>query len=108
MGIDYLCLNHLDTLGKIGNAIGKIKLCIAYEYLDQVIVHIPDDIEITQCKPEPIYEVIEGGWEIKPNTKKYSDLPPKARQFVETVEKYAKLPVKYIGFGADNKNTIVR
>ena len=108
MGIDYLCLNHLDTIGKIGNTIGKIKLCIAYEYLDQVIVHIPDDIEITQCKPEPIYEVIEGGWEIKPNTKTYSDLPLKARQFVETVEKYTKLPVKYIGFGADNKNTIVR
>ena len=108
MGIDCLCLNHLDTIGKIGKFVGKIKICIAYEYLNQVIVHIPDDIEITKCKPEPIYEVIEGGWEIKPNTKKYSDLPPKAKQFVELVEKYTKLPVKYIGFGADNKDTIVR
>ncbi len=108
MGIDYLCLNHLDTIGKIGNTIGEVKVCIAYEYLNKVITYIPDDIEITLLKPTPIYETIKGGWRVNPKCKSYDDLPIKAKQFIELVEKYSGLPVKYIGFGADNKDTIVR
>ena len=108
MGIDYLCLNHLDTIGKLGNTIGEIKICIAYEYQGRVINYLPDDLDVTHDEVKPIYESIKGGWRVNPNCKTYDDLPLKAKKFIELIEKHTGLPVKYIGFGADNKDTIVR
>lgn len=109
MGIDVLCLNHLDTIGKIGNTLGEVKVCVAYEYKGKVISYIPDDIEITGQKPVPIYKTIKGGWRVNPKKcKSYDDLPIKAKEFIALIERYTGIPVKYIGYGADNKDTIVR
>lgn len=109
MGIDELCLNHLDTIGKIGNKLGTIKICYAYNYNGTVINHFPDDIDITKGSIRPLYSTINGGgWEIKPGTKRYDELPEKAKDFVRIVENISHIPVKYIGYGPDNKDTIVR
>lgn len=108
MGIDVLCLNHLDTIGKIGKKLGKICICYAYEYNGGVINYIPDDMEITKEVPEPLFTTIKGGWEIPPDCKRYIDLPKKAKEFIDLVELMSGIPVKYIGYGADNKYTIVR
>lgn len=108
MGIDELCLNHLDTIGKIGNVLGVIKVCYAYNYNGNVLNHFPDDIEITKGNIRPIYTDIKGGWEIEPGIKRYEELPTKAREFIRLVEDISKIPVKYIGYGPDNKDTIVR
>ena len=64
LGMDYLCINHLDTLGKLGNKLGYIKVCIKYRYQGQVIDYYPDDIELTGEVPEPIYSEFKGGWDI--------------------------------------------
>ncbi len=108
MGIDELCLNHLDTIGKIGNELGTIFICYAYKYNGQVIDYFPDDMEITKQVPEPIYTSIKGGWDIPKDCKTYEDLPTNAKEFIELVEEISEIPIKYIGFGADNKDTIVR
>lgn len=108
MGIDYLCLNHLDTIGMIGRTLGEIKICVAYKYQGKVIDYIPDDIEITGETPIPIYETIKGGWKMCSKYQKYEDIPIRAKHFIEMVEKYSDIPIKYIGHGADNKSTIVR
>ena len=108
MGIDVLCINHLDTIGKIGNKLGEIKVCIGYDYQGKVIDYIPDDTEITNQQPIPVYETLTGGWSIDSDCKTYEELPVKAKEFIQLIEKHTDLPVKYIGFGADNKDTIVR
>lgn len=108
MGIDYLCLNHLDTIGMIGRTLGEIKICVAYKYQGKVIDYIPDDIEITGETPIPIYETIKGGWKMCSKYQKYEDIPIRAKHFIEMVEKYSDMPIKYIGHGADNKSTIVK
>ncbi len=108
MGIDELCLNHLDTIGKIGNELGTIFICYAYKYNGQVIDYFPDDMEITKQVPEPIYTSIKGGWDIPKDCKTYEDLPTNAKEFIELVEEISEIPIKYIGLGADNKDTIVR
>lgn len=108
MGIDFLCLNHLDTIGKIGNKLGEINICYAYEYNGETIDYIPDDMEITKQFPKPLYKSIKGGWEIPENCKSYEDLPEKAKDFIDFVELISEIPVKYIGYGADNNDTIVR
>ncbi len=107
MGIDELCLNHLDTIGKIGNELGKIYICYAYKYNGEVIEYFPDDIEITGEIPKPLYISLDTGWDIPKDCKTYEDLPAKAKEFIGLVEEISEIPIKYIGFGADNKYTIV-
>lgn len=108
MGIDELCLNHLDTIGLVGKQLGYIKVCTEYNYNDKIIDYIPDDTEITKKVPTPIYKVFDKGWEIPNEVKTFEDLPSEAKEFVEFIEEKTGLPIKYIGYGADNKCTIVR
>ena len=107
-GIDYLCLNHLDTLGEIGKKLGYVKVCTAYMYKGKIIHHYPDDIHITGTIPEPIYETLEGGWTIDSSCKDYENLPELAKKFVEIVEKSSGIPIKYIGTGPASDDLIVR
>ena len=107
-GIDYLCLNHLDTLGEIGLKLGYIKVCTSYEYKGKIINHYPDDINLSGEIPKPIYETLDGGWSIDSSCKNYNDLPDLAKKFVEIVEKASGIPVKYLGTGPANDDLIVR
>ena len=107
-GIDYLCLNHLDTLGQIGLELGYIKVCTSYKYKGKIINYYPDDINLSGEIPEPIYETLDGGWEIDSTCKNYEDLPDLAKKFVEIVEKASGIPVKYLGTGPANDDLIVR
>lgn len=98
-GLTSLCVNHIDTIGKLG----KIKVCVAYEYKDKKIEYNPIDRE--NCTP--IYEEFDG-WELEGGITTYEQLPENARKYIEFIEEYTKVPVKYIGIGADEKQTIVK
>ena len=107
-GIDYLCINHLDTLGEIGLKVGKVMVCTDYIYQGRVIGLFPDDIELTGEIPYPCYHIISGGWKIDKSCKTYNELPVKAKEFIRIVEKISGIPVKYIGIGPSNEDLIIR
>lgn len=107
-GYTDLCLNHLDTIGLIGEEVGYIAVCIGYIYQGKKIKYYPDDIEITGEIPTPIYKTFEGGWRIPAECKKFKELPVKAQDFVKFIEEKTKVPVTYIGIGPKNENTIIR
>ena len=108
-GITELCLMHMDTLGKIGQKLGEVKVCTSYLLNDKnscwpmTVDYFPMDTE--NC--EPIYKSFVGGWNTSGCTS-YASLPKAAKEFVEYVEEYTGVPVKYIGIGPDVRNTIVR
>ncbi|MCI8700535.1 MAG: adenylosuccinate synthetase [Clostridia bacterium] len=108
MGIDYLCINHLDTLGEVGLRIGYIKVCVAYDYCGNRINYFPDDLNLTKQFPIPVYETIRGGWRIDSSCKSFDDLPDSAKKFIEIVEQCSGIPVKYIGTGPANDDLIIR
>lgn len=85
MGYTCLALNHLDTIGKIINQLGH------YE------------VRLSNNEYAQFYE----GWDTT-GCKTYMDLPDEARKFVELIEGVTELPVKYIGIGADNADTIIK
>lgn len=107
-GIDYLCINHLDTLGEIGNKLGYIKVCVGYLYKGRRIDFYPDDICLTHEVPEPIYETLNGGWTIDSSCNFYDDLPELAKDFIRIVEDVSGIPVKYLGTGPSNDDLIIR
>ncbi len=98
-GVTGLCLNHIDTIGRLG----AIKVCTQYEYNGETIEYVPFDLE--NCKP--IYQTFKG-WEITRTPKRYEDLPINARRYIEFIEEYACVKVKYIGIGPAEEQTIIK
>lgn len=98
-GLTSLCINHMDTIGKLP----EIKICVGYEYHGKEISYVPIDRE--NCTP--IYKTFEGNWNTETSTT-YEELPKQAKEYIEFIENYAGVPVKYIGVGADEKRTIIR
>lgn len=98
-GLTSLCINHMDTIGKLP----EIKVCIGYEYHGKEITYVPIDRE--NCTP--IYKTFEGNWNTETSTT-YEELPKQAKEYIEFIENYTGVNVKYIGVGADEKRTIIK
>lgn len=101
--ISAWCLNHLDTIGKIGLEYGKIKVCIFYQYKDEVIDYVPTDSE----NATPVYKVFDGGWDTT-GCRTYDELPQSAKKYIEFIEEYTGIPVKYIGIGPADTDMIIK
>lgn len=98
-GLTSLCVNHMDTIGKFD----KINVCIGYQYKGKTIKHVPIDKE--NC--EPIYQELKGGWNTDGATT-FEELPKEAQEYINFIEEYTGVPVRYIGVGADEKRTIIK
>ena len=96
-GLTSLCINHMDTIGKLP----EIKVCIGYMYNGKEINYVTIDRQ--NCTP--IYKTFEGNWDTS-NVSTYEELPEKAKRYIEFIEDYSGIPVKYIGVGADENRTI--
>lgn len=98
-GLTSLCVNHLDTIGKLD----KINVCVGYQYKGETIKHVPIDKE--NC--EPVYQELKGGWNTEGATT-FEELPKEAQDYIHFIEDYTGVPVRYIGVGADEKRTIIK
>ena len=88
--VTSLCINHLDTIGLIGEEIGHIKLRIG---------------DTPTGKPK--YFTFKEGWKIE-NAETFKDLPENAKKYIYYIERFLGVHVKYIGIGPDEKDMIVR
>lgn len=102
-GVTALAVNHLDTIGKLD----KIKLCVAYEYDGKVTRDFSSDIDFLN-DAIPIYEEFEGNFGDISECKTFDDLPDKAKNYINRIEEFVNVPVKFIGTGAGRNDIIVR
>lgn len=101
-GLTALCINHMDTIGKLD----KIKLCVAYEHNGEATQRFSTNNEyLKECTP--IYEEFEGNFGDISNCKSKEELPENARKYLERIEEIVKVPIKFIGTGADRDNMII-
>lgn len=98
-GLTSLCINHIDTIGNFD----EIKVCVSYFCNYERINHVPTDME--NC--EPVYVTFKGNWNAKGITE-YDQLPQRAKNYIEFIEQEVGIPVKYIGVGPDEKETIIK
>lgn len=109
-GYTDICLNHLDTIGKIGQEIGHINVGVGYlskTHKSCYLYSYPSDTSLLNMF-QPSYKTFEGGWDIPKGCKRFDELPIKAQDFVHFVENHTGIPVSYIGIGPNNEDTIVR
>jgi len=101
-GLTGLCLNHLDTIGKLDS----IKLCVNYKLNGKIIDYYPSSLkDLAAC--EPVYEEFESwkDYDIS-RIKRFGMLPVPARQYIRRIEEVTGVPIKYIGVGPGRDQTI--
>lgn len=101
-GLTGLCINHIDTIGKLDS----IKLCVNYKLNGEIIDYYPSSLkELALC--EPVYEEFESwqGLDIS-RVKRFEMLPEPAKQYICRIEKITGVPIKYIGVGPGREQTI--
>lgn len=102
-GINYLNINHLDTIGKFD----KFKVCIAYLVNGKETKNFSTNEEFLK-NATPIYKEFDGNFGDISNCRKYEDLPTNAKKYIEFIEDYTNCKVKLIGVGPDREEIIIR
>lgn len=86
-GFNYLIFTKLDVLSGLKN----LQIATHYNHYGK-----------------PVYLKIPGWSENLENCKKFSDLPKNCQNYIETIERIFKIPVKYLSLGAERKAVIKR
>lgn len=91
-------LDILDSFEKIGVVTG-------YTINGQTVTTLPAQVEQVE-KIEPIIEYLEGWKEDISQCKTRSSLPRNAQKYLDFIEGFTGVNIKYIGVGADNSSLI--
>lgn len=102
-GVRELFLTKLDVL----SGLDKIKVGIGYS-IDGRRVTYPEVDAYQLARVKPVYRELRGWKRDIRGARKYSDLPPRARQYVETVEHQIGIPVRWVSVGPERDAVIQR
>lgn len=100
---DAINLTKLDILDDFE----EIKVATQYTYNGQPLASFPADLTVLE-KLEVKYEILPGWKSSTVGLKRYDDLPENARKYVEYIESFVGVPIKYIGTGPGRESMIVR
>jgi adenylosuccinate synthase len=102
-GLTGIALTKMDVL----NQFDTIEICTAYEYKGKRLEEVPSQLKMLQeCKP--VYETVPGWQAELRNIRKYADLPPNARAYVERIEELTRAEVVLVSVGERREETILR
>ena len=100
-GVTEIALTKSDVL----DTFKEIKLCTEYELDNKIINTFPSNPFVLQ-KVKPVYRTFKGWNTSFSNTSTYDNLPPEFRQYVEFIENYTGVKIKYISTGPARKDII--
>ena len=101
-GCDTVALTKLDVLDQCET----VKVCTGYRWRGDIITDFPEE-ETAMGELEPVYEEISGWMSSTAGAKNESDLPAKARRYLERLEELIGVPFCLISTGAQRDETIV-
>jgi adenylosuccinate synthase len=102
-GCSWIALTLLDVL----SGIPEISVCTGYELDPDTNLSIFQTGERLQ-RHVPRYEVLPGWEEDISGERSWNDLPGAARNYVETIERLAGVPVRAVSTGPDRDDMIWR
>jgi adenylosuccinate synthase len=100
-GLTSIALTRLDVL----DTLEQLRLCVGYRCDNIELSEFPSDPELLQnC--EPIYEELPG-WQVETTAiRRFNDLPPNARHYVDRISDLTGRPVSLISVGPERESTI--
>ena len=99
MVFSSIFLTKLDVL----DSFDTIKVAVAYKFNGARIDYFPS----YNCEAAiPIYEEFKGWNEPTSECKSINDLPRNALKYIQILEKFCGVPIKWLSVGSDRKQTI--
>ena len=100
--VDGLCITKLDVL----DALETVKVCEAYRLDGERIDELPTDAErLARC--EPVYREMAGWRGSTLGAHRRTELPVKARAFLDCIESLVEAPVHVVSTGPDRDDAII-
>ncbi len=100
-GLTSIALTRLDVL----DTLERLKLCVAYDCDGTELSEFPSDPEqLENCKP--IYEELPGWQTETTSARRFNDLHPNARRYVDRISELTGRPVSLISVGPERESTI--
>ena len=101
--VDYLAVSLLDVL----DVFDTVKVCEAYELDGKRIEYFPASCaELMRVKP--VYREMPGWKADITACRKWEDLPPKAREYLEFIGSFVGAPVNIVRLGPEREQTVRR
>ncbi len=101
-GINSLALTKLDVL----DGLNPLKICVAYRYKNKILFEFPASYEIlSHC--QPVYEDLPGWQEKTYGSRKFSQLPKNAQDYLHKIENLVGAKIGLISMGRSREETIV-
>jgi adenylosuccinate synthase len=101
-GIDELAITNLDGL----DAVDPIRVCVAYRLNGKRLGVPPSDAtQLANC--EPVYEEVRGWNKSTHSARKFSQLPPAAKEYVKYISKLTGAKLSMISVGPTRGETII-
>jgi len=98
-----LALIKLDVL----DGMREIMVCTDYEINGKSTKEFPANIAVLE-KAKPIYKTFRGWKQFDWTTcKARDDLPKEMREYISFIEKELKVPIKFVSYGPDRKETMM-
>jgi adenylosuccinate synthase len=101
--IGALAMTHLDVYDRME----EVRICTAYQAQGRRLDHFPASAALLE-QVEPVFESLAGWQQPIGSCRRYGDLPPAARKYVEFVEKFTGTPITIVSVGYRREETIVR
>lgn len=100
-GFTDLVITKLDVL----DSFSEIKICVGYRLPSgEEIAHMPDPSTLDEVTP--IYETWSG-WHCETSgARKWEDLPPAARRYVQRIQELVGVPVRWVSVGKEREAII--
>jgi adenylosuccinate synthase len=100
-GVTNLAITKLDVL----DGLDTIKVCTHYVYNNEKIDYFPSNISILE-KCKPVYKEFKGWESLDKNSRKFSDIPKEAQDYLNFIENSLNIPINIVSIGAEREETI--
>lgn len=84
----------------------EMKVCVAYKLDGKEIDYMPPAYRMYDI--EPVYITVKGWMQDTSKIRNYEQLPTKAKEYIELIEKYTGVNIKYIGVGPAREDIIIK
>ena len=99
-----MCIrDRLDVL----TGLDEVNICVGYKFKDQELTDYPLVEDILE-KSTPIYKSFEGWDDDISSITEFNKLPESAQTYINFIEEFTEIPIKYISVGPERKQNIIR
>lgn len=100
-GLTGLVITKLDIL----DTFPEIKVCVGYKLGNKKVTYTDGDAEFLE-KVTPVYKIFKGWMKTTYGTSNFKDLPKEAKEYLNFIEKFTGVKIKYVSTGSERNETI--